>query len=414
MRAFTTVVAGFLVAALAACSVDGKEDASQLPGAAIEDEGKADSLKKPLDGGKLRVGQYAEGKFTAQRGWIAYEIDLTAGPVDVFLHGQKPGFGDPLDTILYVFGPKKANGKFPTHTLAFNDDAQPGSDVGSQLLVNVPTDGTYQIVVSSYDNWLQYPKNVERGDYKVIAKCPRDGGSDACGLAIQYEGGACFGDDACASGLHCEGEIVCAPGTQCLFVQQGTCTADYVWMSYSPKQCGTNPWQQNLLPGDEQPSYVSNEEAILVDNYFESNGVQLLEIGFLHNAVPMFQCLACVCARGDLLVVKAHAWDAARMASEHGFTALAPGDWLEQRPIQCGGNPWDEDNDRRVEETNVVSWLATENVTLRSLGFIEKTEVQYMCRACQCARGDRLFVGPASPAAGQSLRNLGFVDIIRP
>jgi len=43
----------------------------------------------------------------------------------------------------------------------------------------------------------------------------------------------------CLSGedkpLHCEGEVTCLPGTQCLFVRQGTCVEDYTWMTYAAK-----------------------------------------------------------------------------------------------------------------------------------------------------------------------------------
>jgi hypothetical protein len=409
--------AGVLAAMLVACApeLDGKQDASELPAGLtnFEDGGKRDSLAKPLAGGTLRVGQYQEDKFTAQHGWIAYEIELTAGPADVFLHGQAPNYGDALDTILYVYGPKKANGKFPGQVLAFNDDAVPGSDLGSHLLLDVPTDGTYRIVVSSYDNWLYYPTNVTRGDYHVIVKCPRDGGVDACGPAVHYEGGSCWNDGECASGLHCEGEITCLPGTECLIAHPGTCTVDYTWLTYAPHQCGQNPWQENAQPGDGVDSMVTNPEGVEVDNFFESNGIQLLEIGFLHDAVPHVVCLACVCPRGDLLMVKANAADAARLVNEFGFTAATPGQWQEQSPIQCGGNPWDEDADRYQEERNIVAWLGTQSVSLVRVGFVEKTEPYALCRACGCPRGDRLLVSPASPESALALGGLYFADVYR-
>jgi hypothetical protein len=408
---------GLVSAALAACApeaVEGKQDVSEIPSGVVAEAGARDSVSRPIEGGTLRVGQYQEGQFSAARGWIAYDLLLTAGPVDVFAHGQAPGAGDPLDTIVYVFGPRKANGKYPATRLAFNDDAD-ANDVGSHLLLRVPADGTYRIVVSSYDNYMAYPANVTRGDYKVIAKCPRDGGSDACGPAIHYEGGECWADAECASGLHCEGEVTCAPGTQCLWVRPGTCTADYTWMTYAPRQCGANPWQQNAQPGDADPSAATVEEAIAVDNFFESSGIQLFEIGFLHDAVPRVQCLACSCARGDSLVVKASSYDALRLQRDFGFTPVAGGVLLEQQPVQCGGNPWEESGDRWQEERSVVEWATSQGATLARLGFVEKTEPYPVCRACSCPRGDRLVVAPASGDANlAAVSGLGFGDVYKP
>ena len=410
------LVVSATAATLAACAPEGKQDASQLPEVFSDADaaGKRDSLSKPRAGGTLRVGQYQEGRFTASRGWIAYEIELTAGPIDVFLHGQAPGFGDPLDTVVYVLGPQKPNGKFPTQVLAFNDDADPGHDVGSHMLIDVPADGTYRVVVSSYENWEQYPINATRGDYKVIVKCPRDGGSDACGLAVQFEGGECREDADCASGLHCEGEPNCPPGALCKVAQLGTCTGDYTWFSYAPRQCGQNPWSESAAAGDGVEPVLSLPEAVEVDNYFESNGVQVLEVGFVHDAEPRLQCQACSCPRGDVLLVKVPAWDALHVENELGFTRVAAGQWQELKPVQCGGNPWEENADRWEEERQVVSWLGTQGVQLQRVGFVEKADAFPMCRACSCARGDRLVVQSASVPQATSLAELGFVDVYRP
>ena len=58
----------------------------------------------------------------------------------------------------------------PTQPVGWNDDAQAGVDVGSHALVELPATGTYRVVVSSYDNWQQYPANVTRGDYRVAMR----------------------------------------------------------------------------------------------------------------------------------------------------------------------------------------------------------------------------------------------------
>jgi hypothetical protein len=419
MGRFCSLGVGAFVALLAvACTpgMDGeKAEVGDVPAAAIAEAGARDSLSAPLAGGTLHVGESAEGAFTAQRGWIAYEIELTRGPVDVFLHGQAPSFGDPLDTVLWVYGPKKANGKYPGTRLAFNDDAEAG-DVGSHLLLDVPAAGTYRIVVSSYDNYFAYPTNVTRGSYALIVKCPRSGEGDVCGPAVHYEGGSCWADAECVGGLHCEGEITCAPGTQCLYVHPGTCVADYAWMTVAPRQCGNNPWMQDPQAGS---SPVTVEEGAAVDNYFTAKGMKLAEVGFLHDAVPHVQCLSCACARGDLLLVKASAADAARLTSEYGFARVASATMFSQAPVQCGGNPWDESSDRRAEELSVVSWVGSAQAALERVGFVEKTEAQLVCTSCSCARGDRLVVKPSAQDPGVAanasvLGGLGFVDVYRP
>jgi hypothetical protein len=282
---------GMVVLALtAACAPSGKEDASAAP-FSVEDDGKADSLSRPVNGGVIKVGQYIQDDFTAQRGWIAYDLELTAGQVDFFAHGQEADGSTPQDTILYVFGPRRPSGKFPSQPRFFNDDAEAGANVGSHILADIPQDGFYRIVVSSYDNWWSWPTNVSRGMYRVIAKCPRDGGL-SCGPTVMYEGGACFADSDCASGLHCENEITCAPGTQCLWVREGVCTGDYAWMTYAPRQCGTNPWQTDAQPGDGVDPATPDAELAAIDSYYEAQGVNMLQVGKLVTAEPTFQCLA--------------------------------------------------------------------------------------------------------------------------
>src|SRR5687768_10131037 len=76
----------------------GKDDVSELPATSARD-----SRSAPIDGGKMLVGRYESGAFTAERGWIGHEIELTAGAVDMVAHGQNATLSAPQDTVLYVF-----------------------------------------------------------------------------------------------------------------------------------------------------------------------------------------------------------------------------------------------------------------------------------------------------------------------
>ena len=110
------------------------------------------------------------------------------------------------------------------------------------------------MLVSTWDNYNAYPANVSRGGYEVRATCA-SAGFGACGTAISYEGEQCWADSDCqavpsAQGAHCEGEVVCATDTNCFWVNEGFCRGNYVWLTYAPKQCGTNAWQQATVVGD--------------------------------------------------------------------------------------------------------------------------------------------------------------------
>lgn len=396
---------GLLLAA--SCTAPAKQDVSQLP-VDPNDDGKADSLRKPVLEGPLKVGEAGEGDFTATRGWIAYDVQLTAGPVDVFLHGRDRD-DQPLDTVVYVFGPQRPDGKYPSWVLDLNDDGEPG-DVGSWLQLEVPEDGVYRVVASTYDNYFTWPFNVSRGAYTLNVKCPRDG-LDACGPAIHYVGQSCWVDADCVTGAHCEGEITCAPGTECLWVREGQCVEDYQWLALQPRQCGENPWQREPAAGDGVAPSYPDEELLAVDNWLESQGVDLLELGFAWQVDPDPTCLACVCPRGDRLLVKARTNDALRLAAEFGFTAIPAQAWWEDEPRQCGANPWTAPAGAtpRDEVAAVATWAAGEGAPLVEVGFTYRTEAFAVCEACSCPRGDRVVVLPEGVGPV-----LGYQDVYAP
>ena len=400
-----------LLLASAACAgpdADFKDDASTAPFA--EESGKADSAARPIEKGTMLVGRYAEGTFSATEGWLAQTITLTKGDVDLFASGTEKDGGTPQDTILYVYGPRRANGTYPSRAIAFNDDEDPGFSVFSAIRLNVPVDGDYRVVVSTYGNWRTYPRNTARGTWRVIAKCPRAASALACGPTVQAEGGSCWSDAECNGGLRCSGEVTCPPGAQCIWAKAGTCVLDDAWLTYAPKQCGSNPWQQNPVNGD---SYLEGELGQVAD-YFTSKNIKLLDLGFMGPAEPRVHCLACSCARGDTLLVHATATDAARLVKEYQFTRVADRAFLATAPRQCGSNPWAPDSDRAVELQNVVEWAASQGATLDILGFISHAEQRFQCAACSCARGDLLVVRTADDEGNGLLRSLNLGDLWLP
>jgi hypothetical protein len=407
-----------LLLSLAGCAPEGvKDDIAEPPFASMDEAVKADGALRPVDKGLLKVGGAASGTFSASEGWISHEIYLTAGEVDVFASGQEADASIPQDTIVYVFGPKhEKSGLFPRQALAFNDDEEPGVSVSSQARVKVPTDGTYRVVVSTYANWVWYPRNTARGTWTTTVKCPRAGAAEgACGPAVAPEGGACFADGECAPGLHCEGEIVCAPDTLCLYTRPGACVADYAWLTVSPRQCGMNPWQQEPQDG---PGAEGLPEGELRDiaRYFAAQGIAVEQLGFLDPAEPRATCLACQCPRGDTLLVKAPAAAAERLVAEHGFGRVRAGELAGVAPVQCGGNPWEAEGVAGATELErVVSWATGAGAgPLSAVGFVHHVELRAQCRACSCPRGDLLVAGGARDRALDPLASFGFGDLYTP
>ncbi len=414
MRSLRVSFASLVLATACGATEDLKEDAAEAPFAAEAlgaegAEGKADSAARPIDRGVLKVGRSGEGEFTAREGWFSYELALTSGQVDVMAWGEQAD-GSTQDTIVYVFGPQRDNGNFPSRALAFNDDEAQGT-YSSRVTASIPRDGVYRVVVSTYDNWRRFPRNVSRGTFGVIVKCPRAAGAESCGPAALFEGGACWNDIDCVNGLRCQDEIVCPPNVVCIWARAGQCVVDDAWLTYAPKQCGQNPWQQNATGA---ASHLGGELGD-VHGFFAGKNITLKNLGFLAPAEPKFQCQACSCARGDTLLVHAGPFDAARLEQEFGFRCVTDGSLAAVAPVQCGGNPWDEDGDKLVEAENFVSWATDQGATpLSVVGFVFPGEQRFQCAACSCSRGDLLVAGGATEEASHRLNDLGLEPLHRP
>jgi hypothetical protein len=396
-------------------SAHGKQDVSEPP-IDVELDDKSDSPRRPTRGGTLRVGELAVDKFGPTRGFIGYETSLLGGTtVDMFTSGNTD-FS--LDTIAYVFGPRRPSGVYPGRVLAFNDDAEPGVDVSSRVEFAVPSDGVYLIVVSTYDNYLAFPYHVSDEEYRVMVKC-RGEAFEACGDAVSGIDGQCWEDGDCVDNnggrpLHCEGEVVCAPGTQCLFTQLGVCVEDYAWMTIAPRQC-TSPWLETEVTAEQEAQFPIAELARVALHY-RGLGIEFDELGVLMAPEPVVTCSGCNCARGDEIVAKVKTTAAVRLAAEGwSYSSSAPAA-QGLAPKQCGSNPWQSAgavSDPFAELEQVDEWLASEGAATVKRGLVWSTEPVLVCEACSCPRGDRLVAFAVDDPARGILAALGFADIYR-
>jgi hypothetical protein len=408
MRQFAYLA--FFISIFSACDT-GKESVSDLPFAGDYEEGKEDSWRYPTAGGHMLVGQLETGSFDAATGWVGYEIDLAAGPVELRLVDAHDGVAAAeLDTLLVVYGPKQANGRYPSRALAVNDDAVPGANLSSLLALEVAEPGTYRVVASTYDNYAAYPRNVSRGMFALSAWCQLDG-DEACGPELRDLGEGCFDDWQCGDGNHCEGEITCPAGTQCLWVREGACVQDTTWLAYAPRQCGQNAWQLDPSSGDGEDGGYRVPELEEIDAFFEGQGIELESLGRVDLPTDVV-CLSCSCSRGDVLVVEALSVDAGALVDGFDFAAVDVDAWSALSPVQCGGNAWEESPDPYAEIAAVRAWAEAAGAPVANVGFVHAAQPEVQCRACSCPRGDRLVVTPVDATAREGLPALGFGSLV--
>lgn len=226
----------------------------------------------------------------------------------------------------------------------------------------------------------------------------------ACGATCSYDGrsyleGQSFpasdGCNTCSCGAN--GQVACT---------KRACFAS-TWLSLMPKQCNGNPWQQVSSKGDgDAPSYP-DAELLSIDNFFEDQKIELLELGLLRPDDLFGTCASCECARGDRLVVRASAAQAADLVNKFGFTAIPAEAALSYAPRACY-NPWPPAQKPGDEAKSVQGWAMTQGATVGHTGFVYKTAAVSSCNACNCDRGDRLVTYPKAAADTAKLKALGF------
>lgn len=85
-----------------------------------------------------------------------------------------------------------------------------------------------------------------------------------------------------------------------------------IWVSYFPKQCQTNPWEQSGL--------ATETEAELVRLYYQ-NFYQIEIVNYQSIPNQEMVCAACNCLRGDEIRLLIHKSDLEQMA-QLGFTEI--------------------------------------------------------------------------------------------
>jgi hypothetical protein len=179
------------------------------------------------------------------------------------------------------------------------------------------------------------------------------------------------------------------------------------WLTYAPRQCGTNPWNGVQPAFGQHPSYLAGESGE-VDVFFRNAGIELDQIGFALPAEPMVVCMACLCPRGDRLIVHTKSTaDAQKLVSEFGFAPLENA--LATEPVGCGLNPWERGAKSGASETELLSsWAASVGAPLAWVGFLDYTEPMAVCAACGCPRGDTAIAIPKDAASASRLEDLGW------
>jgi hypothetical protein len=276
----------------------------------------------------------------------------------------------------------------------------------------------------------------------AAAGCEAPGGGDVCVYGGKtYREGDTFpasdGCNMCSCGedgnVSCT-EIACAPDTcvydgrvypvggtfpstdgcntcSCGEGGQVACTkracAPLQWLSLFPKQCNGNPWQMVTSKGDGEAPPYPNPELLAIDNFFEDQGIELPELGLLSPDGMSGTCGSCDCARGDRLIVRATAADAAKLTAQFGFAAVTAAEALHLAARQCS-NPWPPAGAPAGEVKSIQTWADGLGAPLRFAGSVYPTVAVGTCEACTCARGDRIVVYPKEPGGTTKLKAQGF------
>ena len=149
--------------ALAGCV--GGAEGKGAPGDDPLADGKADVATRLTMGPLLALGGEVTGAFTADLQFFGHGFAVRPDS-SVTLDVRRTGSGRGLDSTLYVYGPRGADGSFGDEWIAFDDDS--GYAALSRLVgVHLVAGGEYLAVIGTYGN-------DGRGAYRLSLECDDD------------------------------------------------------------------------------------------------------------------------------------------------------------------------------------------------------------------------------------------------
>ncbi len=185
------------------------------------------------------------------------------------------------------------------------------------------------------------------------------------------------------------------------------------WLSLDPVQCGGNPWQKVTSKGDGTAPSYPDPELLSIDNYFEDQGIDLLDLGLLYPSRGGSVCTACSCGRGDTLLIHAKTTDVTKLKT-YGFAEILPSEGYGYVSRQCT-NQWPSAGTiaSKDEAMSAATWLSSKGASVSGTGFVFHTTSVASCLACGCPRGDTLATFPKDAASVTVVTGLSFSLLAR-
>lgn len=126
-------------------------------------DGKADVADRVPVLGALEWGVPVDGEMTEDLEFHGYTLEARAGAV-VTVEVTQAGSSRSMDSALFVYGPRGANGGYGSEAIAFDDDSGWGR-LSRLRDLELEAGGSYLVVVGTHDG-------RGRGRYRLKASCP--------------------------------------------------------------------------------------------------------------------------------------------------------------------------------------------------------------------------------------------------
>lgn len=142
-----------------------------------------------------------------------------------------------------------------------------------------------------------------------------------------------------------------------------------VWMEFTPKQCGSNPWENSQIA----PNKEVEKEWVL--EWLAQQGILPTQVEFKPAPEDTVVCLACSCLRGDTLRVLVPAFEVQAMnALGFAVEGIVASTWMvaSASPVNQD-NPW-YDKETKEEVAQVEKWLLGKNIVPLKIEFGESFE----------------------------------------